>query len=219
MANPHKLDLIPEKYYLEWEHDILEGFANLEYLTRNIIETGTTGVIEELVRSYGQWASLLSRYRGYLDKRENYCKVLDNGFHLYEPIELMRFVKIEEPPYPKLWDGFNSLRLHQQELWKNSQPGNTYSVHGSSATLDELEEYVTKIVAHEEVLGLPQENRLSKNNCVVMVRELSGHNDSRSKVLRASNFSNSRKNEEMEEFQNGAKYIWDIFFLAKTFQF
>lgn len=208
-----KLGFVPERYYRAWEQDIREGLEKMEEMTKDIFSRGHIKTIDEMVHCYNKWEPLLSRYRGYLESKDNYCKVLDNGFHLYDPIEFLQFIEVQNAPRPEMWYSYTTVPLHSYEYMDDLHLGPRFSSHGSCSTLEELETYLGSIVEHEKNIGVPEHGRILENNCVVLVRKLSNTTPYRSDVLRVSNnFHKSRKHEETTGLQSGAQYVWDIIF-------
>lgn len=207
---------LPEKYYLAWEQDILEGLSNMEQMTKEIFVTGRADIMDETVRKYHEWDELLTRYRGYLESRDNYCRVLDNGFHLYTPKDFLKVIKKRDFPAIEHLDYLKVVQIVDEDQYPGFVSENTnhqvkFSKYGFATNIGQIEEYVDSIADYEDKTNTPQNMRLVSNSNVMVVRQMNDGLNGQDQLLRPVNrFHKLRHSQEQIAFDHGFKYVWEI---------
>lgn len=211
---------LPERYYLAWEQDVLEGLNSMEQMTKEIFATGRADIMDETVRKYHEWEELLNRYRGYLADRSNYCRVLDNGFHLYEPRELLKVIERREYRKVEHSNTIFAVQLSNEAPVPNpisddEGSGNVkFSKYGFATEIEQIEKYVDSIADYENTMDIPQDERLVSPNNVLMVRQMNDGANGQHQLLRpVKNTQEAIHAQEQTAYEDGFTYVWEIILL------
>lgn len=217
----NKHNLIPEYYFNAWDRHVREGLKSIEDLTQDIFSQGKASTILETMNYYKNFEKIITRYQGYLENKDNYCKLLDNGFYQYEPIEFLEVLNFSNKWFQNkdafLWSHLAPIELQTQEPLKDAQEGNYQQLfffhHGTASTMEQIENYIQTILQNETVMPLPPKLKLgNKDNYVVLVRKLNTGDKTNSLPLRSLKtfkVSDLLDKEERESKYNSV-YYWTI---------
>lgn len=205
---------IPYEQYARWEDKIRTSLENIKDLTQDIFATGNAGVVSEMISKYSQWNPLFTRYKSYLDNRENYCKVLDNGFHVYEPIEFREFGYRDYyvDPKPAHCENLSGLALHKSEYNQDEvRDGGKFHQNGIAESIEQIEQYFAKVHAYEQEFNIPVGERLVSENNVVTVSALNDGSDSRGEFLyRVPLYVREQSIYDRELYSQGINFRWTV---------